>query len=124
MKSLMLLFMLALTCQPVFAEWEYVASSDFYAHYIDPESEVKNGDFIKIWEVDDQAEEDSRGVLSLRAYTEYACQDRAYRIIHLSGHSKPMTAGKVIFSKVTENPWSPIVPGSLGEATLDRLCDD
>lgn len=108
---------------PARAEWEYVASSDFYARFIDPESASRNGDIVKVWEVDDKAEPDRYGVLSLRARTEYDCAERAYRIAHLSGHSKPQTEGEVIFSRPGRENWKPISPGTLGEATLNRLCE-
>lgn len=114
----------ALASQPAHAEWEYVASSDFYARYIDPDSTTRDGDVVKVWEVDDQAAQDRFGVSSLRAQTEYDCADRAYRILHLSGHSKPLTLGKVIFSRPGADDWSPIAPGTLGEATMDRLCSE
>ena len=119
-----LLALIALASEPAHAEWEYVASSDFYARYIDPDSSSRDGDIVKIWEVDDQAEEDRFGVRSLRAQTEYDCVDRAYRILHLSGHSKPLTAGRVIFSRARNDDWSPVAPGTLGEATLDRICEE
>ena len=119
-----LLALTALASGPAHAEWEYVASSDFYARYIDPDSASRDGDIVRIWEVDDQAAEDRFGVRSLRARTEYDCSDRAYRIVHLSGHSKPLTGGRVIFSRPGQEDWSPVAPGTLGEATLDRICED
>lgn len=107
---------------PARADWEYVASSDFYARYIDPDSARREGDIVNIWELDDKAEQDRHGVYSLRALTDYDCAERAYRIAHLSGHSKPQTEGRVIFSRPMRENWKPVAPGSLGEATLARLC--
>lgn len=117
-----LLALCALACQSAHAEWEFVASSDFYARYIDPDSTIRDGDIVRVWEVDDQAAVDRFGVSSLRAQTEYDCADRAYRILHLSGHSKPLTEGRVLFSRPGRDDWSPIAPGTLGEATMDRIC--
>ncbi len=107
---------------PAHAEWEYVASSDFYARYIDPGSARRDGEIIKVWEMDDKAEQDRYGVYSLRAQTEYDCAGRAYRIAYLSGHSKRQTEGAIIFSRPMRSDWKPVAPGSLGEATLERLC--
>ena len=113
---------LCLITQSARAEWEYVASSDFYARYIDPASTRRDGDIIMVWEMDDKAEQDRHGIYSLRAQTEYDCESRAYRIGHLSGHSKRQTEGMVIFSRPMRGDWKPVAPGSLGEATLLRLC--
>ncbi len=107
---------------PARAEWEYVASSDFYAHYIDPASARREGEIVKVWEMDDKAEQDRYGIYSLRAQSEYDCEGRAYRIGYLSAHSKPQTEGTVIFARPMREDWKPVAPGSLGEATLDRLC--
>ena len=107
---------------PAHAEWEYVASSDFYARYIDPTSARREGEIVKVWEMDDKAEQDRHGIFSLRAQTEYDCDSRSYRIAYLSGHSKRQTEGSVIFARTMRETWKPVAPGSLGEATLDRLC--
>ncbi len=109
---------------PALAEWEYVASSDFFARYIDPASAQRSRGIIKIWEMDDKAEQDRRGVYSLRTQTEYDCKARTYRIGYLSGHSKRQTEGIVIFARTLREEWKPVVPGSLGEATLERLCSE
>ncbi len=115
---------LSLLSLPAHAEWEYVASSDFYARYIDPDSARRDGEIIKVWEMDDKAEQDRHGIYSLRAQTEYDCEGRAYRIGYLSGHSKRQTEGAVIFARPLREDWKPVAPGSLGEATLDRLCSE
>ena len=109
---------------PALAEWEYVASSDLYARYIDPASVQRSRGIIKIWEMDDKAEQDRHGVYSLRTQTEYNCKARTYRIGYLSGHSKRQTEGIVIFARTLREDWKPVVPGSLGEATLERLCSE
>lgn len=113
---------LSLLSSPARAEWEYVASSDFYAHYIDPSSALREGEIVKVLEVDDKAEQDRHGVYSVRAQTEYDCAGRAYRIAYVSGHSKRQTEGSIIFSRPIREGWKPIATGSLAEATLNRLC--
>ena len=113
---------LSMLSLPVRAEWEYVASSDFYAHYIDPTSARREGEIINVLEVDDKAEQDRYGVYSVRAQTEYDCAGRTYRIANLSGHSKRQTEGSIIFSRPMREGWKPVAPGSLAEATLNRLC--
>lgn len=109
---------------PALAEWEYVASSDLFARYIDPASAQRSRGIIKIWEIDDKAEQDRHGIYSLRTQTEYDCKARTYRIGYLSGHSKRQTEGIVIFARTLREEWKPVVPGSLGEATLERLCSE
>ncbi len=122
--SLVALPALLMVSHPAHAEWEFVASSDFYARFIDPETATRDGDIVSVWEVDDKAEPDRYGVRSLRANTHYDCAARAYRIAHLSGHSKALTGGEVIFSRPGRERWKPVAPGTLGAATLDRLCEE
>ncbi len=122
--SLLILPVLLLASHPARAEWEYVASSDFYARFIDPATVKRDGSVVSLWELDDKAAPDRHGVLSLRANTHYDCAARTYRIAHLSGHSKAQTGGEVIFSRPGRENWKPVAPGTLGAATLDRLCEE
>ena len=115
---------LLLLSLPVSAEWTYVDGGEGYDRYLDLDSMTRDGERVTVWEVDDNAGTDKSGVISLRSRTEYDCADRLYRIVHLSGHSSHMTAGRVVFSESVDGNWLPVAPDTLGEASMQMACED
>ncbi len=114
---------LLLLSLPASAEWTYVDGGEGYERYLDLDSVSREGRRVRVWEVDDNENPDRSGVISLRSRTEYDCMTRMYRITHLSGHTRHMTQGQVVFSESVDGGWEPVSPGTLGEASMHMVCE-
>lgn len=122
MKSWLLAFPLLAFGMPAGATWTFVDGGDGYERYIDRETIDREGNLVRVWEVDNNTVADASGVVSLRSRTEYDCNSRRYRIVHLSGHTREMTEGDVVFSKAIDGEWRPIAPETLGEVSMEMAC--
>ncbi len=120
-SSLFALPLLAISLQAG-ATWTFVDGGDGYERYIDRNTLVREGDRVRVWEVDNNSVADAQGVVSLRSQTEYDCSSRRYRIVHLSGHTREMTEGDVVFSKAVDGDWRPIAPEPLGAVSMELAC--
>lgn len=109
---------------PASADWTYVDGGDGYDRYIERETIQRDGNLVRVWEVDDTAAPDSYGVHSLRSRTEYDCEERKYRIVYLSAHSDHMTKGSVVFSGQLDGEWKPVQEDTLGELSMDMACGE
>lgn len=109
---------------PAGAAWTFVDGGEGYERYIDRESIDRDGHIVQVWEVDNNAVADASGVLSLRSRTEYDCSSRRYRIVHLSGHTREMTDGDVVFSQAVQGEWRPVAPETLGEVSMEMACEE
>jgi hypothetical protein len=108
---------------PAHAEWTFVDAGDGVDRYVDLETTWRHGALVRVWEVDDKDRADRAGIMSLLSRTEYDCNERRYRIVELSAHSRHMSEGMVLFSERIEGDWHPIGPGTLGEASLEKVCE-
>jgi len=122
MKAWFLAIPLLALGAPAGAAWTFVDGGEGYERYIDRETIDRDGDLVRVWEVDNNAVADASGVVSLRSRTEYDCSSRRYRIVHLSGHTQQMTDGDVVFSKTVNGEWRPVAPETLGEVSMEMAC--
>lgn len=109
---------------PASADWTYVDGGEGYERYIERETILRDGNLVRVWEVDDADRPDTLGVQSLRSRTEYDCKERQYRVVYLSGHSDHMTGGKVLYSGQIDDEWKPVQPDTLGELSMDLACGE
>lgn len=124
MKTLCLALSLLACAAPASAGWTYVDGGAGYDRYLDDDSIDRDGARVQVWELDNNEVADASGVMSLRSRTEYDCEARRYRIVHLSGHSQQMSGGEVLFSQSVDGQWRPVAPETLGEASLRMACED
>lgn len=122
MKSLLFALPLLAISLPAGATWTFVDGGEGYERYIDRDTIDREGDLVRVWEVDNNAVADASGVLSLRSRTEYDCSSRRYRVVHLSGHTREMTDGDVVFSNAVSGEWRPVAPETLGEVSMELAC--
>ncbi|MCM0043662.1 MAG: hypothetical protein NBV65_03425 [Burkholderiaceae bacterium] len=122
MKTWLLAIPLLAFGVPAGAAWTFVDGGEGYERYIDRETIDRSGHLVRVWEVDNNTVADASGVVSLRSRTEYDCQSRRYRIVHLSGHTRDMTEGDVVFSRAVNGEWRPVAPETLGEVSMEMAC--
>jgi hypothetical protein len=119
---IILYFLIALVAAPARAEWVVVSESNELVAYIEPSSIRKNGNFRKVWQVQDLKQRDEHGAMSRRLLVEYDCKDERFRVLATSTHSEPMAAGKALVSVDIPSAWSAFAPATPAEDTLEIVC--
>ena len=67
-----ILCLLALLAAPARAEWVAVSESNDLVAYIEPATIRKNGNFRKVWQVQDLKQRDEHGAMSRRSARRHA----------------------------------------------------
>ena len=119
---IILCFLLSLAAAPAWAEWVEVAATDASTFYINSASIRKNGNFRKVWVIQDLKQRDENGVRSRRVLDEIDCKEERRRFLAISSHSEPMAGGETLSSKDGVSEWNAIPPDSTAETMLQRVC--
>ena len=90
--------------------------------YIDPATISKDGNFRKVWEVQDLKQRGRSGEMSRRFLSEYDCKEERSRLLTRSAHSERMTGGKLLVMEDSPTEWSYIAPGTVGGFKLKVVC--
>mgnify|MGYP006296898565 FL=1 len=110
------------------AGWQRVAGNENVALYIDPASLERKGERARLKNlIDFKAPQTDRSIggkpyRSRQEVREYDCRDPRYRLTWFSLRDGPMFAGALVRSQADDGAWSPVAPGSLGEALWRRAC--
>ena len=128
MKKLLLTLLvpLLLGTGSAWAEWVWVAGSDAVDKYIDPSTIRKDGNLVKVWEINNLKQRHKDGELSRRIRSEYDCNEELYRFLSFSEHSGPMANGTTLYAQdFSRKPdtWKQIPPETLVEKVLKRVCE-
>lgn len=122
MKTLLITLVLLAT-GPVWAEWVRVDQNDEAVFYIDPATIRKEGNFRKLWELQDLKQRHKNGELSRRARVEYDCNQERKRIIFMSTHRDFMLGGVTLFShEFADTNWGSVPPNTADENILKIVC--
>jgi hypothetical protein len=119
---IILYFVIGLVAAPALAEWVAVSESNDLVAYIEPDSIRKNGNFRKVWQVQDLKQRDEHGAMSRRLLIEYDCKVERFRVLSTSTHSEPMAAGKTLISARVPGKWTAFAPDTPAEDTLEIVC--
>lgn len=118
-----LCLLLALVTAPAWAEWlEVVVLDSGDAIYIDPAKIRKNGNFRKVWEIQNLKQRHEMGEMSRRFLNEYDCKEEQVRILSGTSHSEPMAGGKVLLSGDSPRKWIAIAPDTYPERIFKFVC--
>lgn len=109
-------------------EWIYIMSTkDGSSKSFIRNKCVDNGQYIKIWtKVESKKQVINRKIyfnVSILFLQEYDCDNLTYRSLAKITHD---SKGKVINSKHLQEyeiEWHEVVPGSIGEAALNKICE-
>ena len=88
--------LLALAATAAIAGWEKFAETVMAVHYLDPASIRKDGNFRRVWELQDFKKPDSAGAMSQRFLWEFECRESQYRRVASSSHSEPHLGGTIL----------------------------
>ncbi len=112
----------------VYAEWiELPIRHDGTATYVHPETILRNGNVVKMWEFHDleipNTTADGVQYLSLKGQSEYDCAEELVRAIEYTAFSDNMLSGSEVDSFSSDNnKWRPVAPGSISHALWKFAC--
>ena len=123
MKKLLLTLLASLLVTgSAWAEWVLISGNDTLDQYIDPATIRKDGNLVRVWEINDLKQRHKDGELSRRFRSEYDCKQELRKTLSISEHSGPMASGTTLTSGIPNSPWRDIPPGSIVEAVLKIVC--
>jgi len=111
------------------AEWVGMHSDDEFDVYVDTTTIRKNGNFAKMWTLNDYktGRDTGSGIyLSRMVQAEYDCRNETKRLLALNTYSGNMGSGKVISSyRVNEYelPANSVAPRTIDDAELKIACE-
>ena len=128
MKRVVLALVLAALSDSAAAAWVRVGGNNNLGCYADPTSIRRTGSMVKMRSLLDfktpQTDQSIGGkpYLSQKDQREYDCKNERYHLLYFSLRSGQMDAGKIVHSDPDPGEWSPVVPGSIGEALWKFAC--
>ena len=129
MRRVVLALVLAALSGSAAAAWVRVGGNhDILGSYADPASIRRKDGLVEMTSLlDFRARQTGQSVgakpyLSQNERREYDCKAAGYRLLRLRLHAGHMGAGKVVHGNPAPDGWSPVVPGSLGEALWRVAC--
>jgi hypothetical protein len=117
-----LLFALLVVTGSAWAEWVKIGETENAYHYVDPATIRKDGNLVRVWELNDLKQRHKDGELSRRYRSEYDCKQELYKMLSISEHSGPMASGTTLTSGIPDAPWTGIPPNSVVEDVLKIVC--
>ena len=125
MKYLLALVMLI--ASPAWADWVEVAvSEDGVKSYIDPTTVRKDGNFRKVWLMDNFPTARNiggvNGARSFRSRMEYDCKQERMRVLSISAHTEPNARGETLGQEYSPTQWADIPQNSAATAIVNRVC--
>jgi hypothetical protein len=124
----LLLILLILTGQPVYAEWVLVSGDDEAGLkvYVDPATLRRNGTLAKMWKLHDYKTVQTvagDSLLSMKQFNEYDCTEERTRMLGYTWFSGNMGNGNVVYSTMEQLPWEPVVPRTINRTLWKVACD-
>ena len=94
MKKLFLLGLMTMLAGSAQAEWRYATSGEAEFFY-DPETVRKDKNISKVWSITNLLRRNKDGVFSYRNKYEFNCQDKKFRSLYFSMHTKNLPKEKL-----------------------------
>lgn len=104
----------------VAAGWVKLGETEDGAFFIDPESIRGNGHFRRVWVITNMKKQVVEGVQSYRVQWEHDCREERSRVLSLSGYTKPLAEGDMLFSSSDPQNWEPTPPNT-PDALIQRV---
>jgi hypothetical protein len=124
----LLLMVLILSIQPVYAEWVLVSGNDEVGLkvYVDPATLRRNGSLVKMWQLHDYKTVQTvagDSLLSMKQFNEYDCTEERTRMLGYTWFSGNKGNGNVVYSTMEQLPWEPVVPRTINGTLLKVACE-
>jgi hypothetical protein len=106
----------------VTAEWVKVGENEFGSFFIAPETIRSKGHFRQVWAITNMKKLVVEGAKSYRVQWEYDCIEERSRVLYLSGHSRQLASGEVLFSTTGPQTWEPTPPDTPDALIREIVC--
>ena len=122
MRSLVVAIASFLFTLPAWAAWVVVDDSGPIAYYIDTATVTKQGPLTQVWELQVARRRSDDGALSRKSLLEFNCKAQTFRVRAMSGYTRPMAEGAVLFNIEQVTEWSMVRPNTAGAEVMKRSC--
>lgn len=127
MRKAILIMLLAVVSNSAVAEWTKVGEHNGIATYVDMTTIQKKGNIVKMWNMYDykvlQDKYTGDAFLSIKAQSEYDCEEVLSRSLAGAYFSENMGDGKMNYSFSDPDKWTPVQPSSAGKALWKIACN-
>ncbi len=126
MKNLLLTLLLGLASHSAMADWTRLLEGKSSVTYIDSTATIKESNLSRVLSMTDFVNvQDAAGekFMSIKAVTEYDCQEKRYRTVNLTWYSSNMGKGNAVLSNNKPDEWQAINPTTGREAIWELVCD-
>ena len=106
----------------VAAAWVEVFETKEGAFFIDPETIRSKGHFRKVWVITNMKKQVVDGAQSYRVQWEYDCKEERSRVLYMSGHTKHLADGDMLFSSSDPQKWEPTPPDTPDALIRELVC--
>mgnify|MGYP006271763203 CR=1 FL=1 len=111
------------------AEWTRLgasaSASDAYVLYIDRSTLRREGDRVRLWDLQDFKQTQTIGERSYRSEKtelEFDCKARRTRVLSIIDFFGGMATGDIVYSDGDPSDWVAVAPGTLGELEWKAAC--
>lgn len=92
-------------------------------YLLDTDGMTRKGYLVYVWQLQNLAQRNERGALSVRTQVEFDCRFRQSRVMWVSLYPDRNEGGAVISSGMVANPeWVPAQPGGVEDSLIDYAC--
>lgn len=119
----MLGFLLIACAGSAEAEWTKVHQNEEAVSYVDPPTIRSEGEFRRVWRLQDLRKPGPKGERSIRALMQVDCKEERQRIVTFTFHSGPMATGKQLVHHDASGGWDYVAPNTSASAVLRFVCD-
>jgi hypothetical protein len=93
-------------------------------HYLlDTEGMTRKGYLVYVWQLQNLAQRNEQGALSVRTQVEFDCRFRKSRVMWVTLYPEADEGGAVISSGMESNPqWIPAQTGDVADTLIDYAC--
>jgi len=124
----LLLMLLILSSQPVYADWVLVSGDDEAGLkvYVDPTTLRRNGNLAKMWQLYNYKTVQTvagDSLLSMKRFNEYDCTEERTRLLGYTWFAGNMGNGNVVYSTMEQLPWEPVVPRTINRTLWKVACE-
>jgi len=92
-------------------------------YLLDTEGMTRKGYLVYVWQLQNLAQRNEQGALSVRTQMEFDCRFRKSRVMWLTLYTEADEGGAVISSGVVPNPqWIPAQTGDVTDTLIDYAC--
>ncbi len=92
-------------------------------YLLDTEGMTRKGYLVYVWQLQNLAQRNEQGALSVRTQVEFDCRFRKSRVMWVTLYPEADEGGAVISSGMESNPqWIPAQTGDVADTLIDYAC--